>query len=155
MIISVVWNTMFTDYWKAFISELSGDENTVFFGLRSWWKDDIYWLRKSSSFDIFGDGKHGPFLDKKMMERFYLLLLESSCFELFGGANYGLFWAKKLVEKLYLQFTEKFLFWTLRRWEIRPFFEPKSWCKDDINLFFFSFQWYSRTWEIWLFVHCT
>ena len=46
--------------------------------------------------------------------------------------KYGLFWAKKLMEMWYLLITEKFLFRIFQEWEIRPLFEPKSWCKDDI-----------------------
>ena len=42
------------------------------------------------------------------------------------------FWAKKLMEIWYLLITEKFLFWTFRWWEIRSFFESRSWWKDDI-----------------------
>ena len=68
--------------------------------------------------------------------------------------NTVFFWAKKLMERWYLLITEKFLFWTFWRWEIPSFFEPKSWWKDDIYLAFLSFPWYSRTWEIWLFVQC-
>ena len=41
-------------------------------------------------------------------------------------------WAKKLTEIWYLLITGKFLFWTFRWWEIRSFFEPRSWLKDDI-----------------------
>ena len=62
------------------------------------------------------------------------------------------FWVKKLIERWYLLVTEKFLFWTFRWWEIRSFFQPESWWKDDIYLVFLSFPWYSRTWEIWFFV---
>ena len=36
------------------------------------------------------------------------------------------------MESWYLLITEKFLFWTFRRWNIQSFFEPKSWWKDDI-----------------------
>ena len=42
------------------------------------------------------------------------------------------FRAKKLMERWYLLNTEKLLFWTFRRWEIRSFLETKSWWKDDI-----------------------
>ena len=41
-------------------------------------------------------------------------------------------WAKKLMEIWYLLITGKFLFWTFRWWEIRSFFESRSWWKDDI-----------------------
>ena len=90
-------------------------------------------------------------------------------------------WAKNLTEIWYLLITGKFLFWTFRWWEIRSFFESRSWWKDDIywlltsscfelfgngkyGLFsakklmekwyllgLLSFPWYSRTWEIWFF----
>ena len=41
-------------------------------------------------------------------------------------------WAKKLKEIWYLLITGKFLFWTFWWWEIRSFFESRSWWKDDI-----------------------
>ena len=41
-------------------------------------------------------------------------------------------WAKKLIERWYLLITEKVLFWTFQWWEIRSFFESRSWWKDDI-----------------------
>ena len=46
--------------------------------------------------------------------------------------NTVFFRAKKVMEIWYLLITEKFLFWTFQRWEIRSFFQPKSWWKDDI-----------------------
>ena len=46
--------------------------------------------------------------------------------------NMVFFRAKKLIEIWYSLITEKFLFWTFRTWEIRSFFEPKSWRKDNI-----------------------
>ena len=92
----------------------------AFFEQKYWWKHGIYWL------------------------------LKSSCFELFGYGKYGLFLSEKVDEKII--FTEKFLFWTFRWWEIRSFFQPRNWWKDDIYLVFFSFTWYSRAWEIWFFV---
>ena len=58
------------------------------------------------------------------------------------------------MERWHLLITETFLFWTFRRWQIWPFFQPKSWWKYDICLVFLSFSWYSRTWEIWFFVQC-
>ena len=66
------------------------------------------------------------------MEYHVYWLLKSSCFELFGDGEYSLYGAKKLMERWYLLITEKFLFWTFRRWELRSFFQPKSWWKYDI-----------------------
>ena len=47
-------------------------------------------------------------------------------------ANTVFSWAKTLTEIWYLLMTGKFLFWTFRWWEIRSFFESRSWWKDDI-----------------------
>ena len=92
-----------------------------FFESRSWWKDDIYWLLRSSCFELFGDGKYGLFLsqdvDGKMIFTGYWKVLVSN-FSVMGNT---------------------------------VFFQPKSWWKDDIYLVFLSFPWYSRTWEIWFF----
>ena len=49
-----------------------------------------------------------------------------------GIRNKVFSWAKKLMERWYLLITEKVLFWTFRWWEIRSFFESRSWWKDDI-----------------------
>ena len=49
-------------------------------------------------------------------------------------ANTVFSWTKTLTEIWYLLMTGKFLFWTFRWWEIRPFFESRSWWKDDIYL---------------------
>ena len=65
--------------------------------------------------------------------------------------NTAFFWDKKLMERWYLLITEKFLF---RWWEMRSFFQRKSWWKYDIYLASLSSPWYSRTWEIRLFVQC-
>ena len=64
-------------------------------------------------------------------------------------------WVEKLMERWYLLVTVKFLVWTFRWWEIRSFFQPISWWKDDIYLVFFTFPWYSRIWEIRFFVQCS
>ena len=68
--------------------------------------------------------------------------------------NTVFFSVKKLMERWFLLVIEKFLFWTFWWWETRPFFQPKYWLKDDIYLVFLSFPWYSRTCEIWFFVQC-
>ena len=105
---------IFTDYGQILVLNFSVEENTVFFESRSWWKNDIYWLQKSS------------------------------WFELLGGGKYGLFWVKELMERWYLLVTENFLFWTLRWWEIWSFFQPKSWWKDYIYLVCLRFPWYFK-----------
>ena len=52
-----------------------------------------------------------------------------------GIGNTVLFWAKKVMERWYLLIPEKFLFWFFREWEIRSFFQSRSWWKDDIYWF--------------------
>ena len=88
-------------------------------------------------------------VDAKIIFTDYWKVLVSN-FSVMGNTIF--LWVKKLMERWYLLFTEKFLFWTFRWWKIRSFSQPKSWWKDDIYLVFLSFPWYSRTWEIWLFV---
>ena len=80
------------------------------FEAKSWRKEDIYWL------------------------------LERSCFELFGDGKYGIFWDKKLMEKWYLLITEKFLFWTFWWWEIRSFFSQKVDVKIIFTWSFWAFH---------------
>ena len=64
---------LFTDYWKVLVLIFSGMGNTVFFKPKSWWKDDIDWLLRSSCFELFCDGKYGLFSAKKLMKIWYLL----------------------------------------------------------------------------------
>ena len=89
-----------------------------FFEINGWRKDDIYWLLKSSCFELFNDGKYGLFWDKKLMERWYLLITEKF-----------LFWAP-----------EKFLFWTFRWWKIRSFISQKLDVKIIFTCFFLVFH---------------
>ena len=56
-----------------------------------------------------------------------------------GIGNTVLFWAKKVMERWYLLIPEKFLFWFFREWEIRSFFQSRSWWKDDIYWLLRSF----------------
>ena len=103
----------------------------------------------------FREGEIQPFLsqkvDGKMLFTDYgnVLVLNFSVIE-----KTVFFWVEKLMERWYLLTNEKVLFWTLRRWEIRSFFQSRSWWKDDIYLVFLRFPWYSGTWEIWFFTQC-
>ena len=55
----------FSDYCKVLVLKFSGMGNTAFFQLKSWWKDDMYWLLKSSCFEPFGDRKYSIFFRQK------------------------------------------------------------------------------------------
>ena len=64
---------IFTGYWEVLVLNFSVIGNTVFFESRSWWKDDIYWLTRSSCFELFSDVNTIFFSAKKLMGRWYLL----------------------------------------------------------------------------------
>ena len=66
------------------------------------------------------------------MEYHVFWLLKNSCLKVLEMENTVFSRAKKLIERWYLLNTEKVLFWTFRRWEIRFFFQPEIWWKDDI-----------------------
>ena len=70
---------------------------------KSWWKYDIYWLLKSSCFNLFGNGKYGLFLSQKVdgnmifTDYWKVLVLN---FLVMGNTVF--FSAKKLMERWYL-----------------------------------------------------
>ena len=96
MIFSRAWNTVFTDYWKflaldfpeketrSFLSWKYGGKmifadyckfivlnflevgNAGFSFAKKLVKDNIYWLLKSSCFELFDEGKYGLFLSQKV-----------------------------------------------------------------------------------------
>ena len=83
--------------WKVLFWTLRRWKIQSYFKPKSWCKDAIYDYWKV--FFFF----------------FYLLKME----------NTVIFWAKKLMKRWCLLITEKFLFWTFRRWEIRSFLYQK------------------------------
>ena len=96
----------------------------------------VYWLLKSSCFEIFGNGKYGlsssQKVDGNMIIIDYWKVLALNFSEI---RNTVFFWAKKMMERWYSLITKKILFSTFQRWEIWCFFQPKSWWKDDIYWF--------------------
>ena len=85
---------IFTDYGKVLVLNFVMVGNTVFFESRSWWKDDICWIPRSSCFELFGDGKYDLFSDKKLMERWYLhgLFELSMIFQDLGNTVFRAVW---------------------------------------------------------------
>ena len=124
MLFSLAWNITFSDNLKFFVLKFLEMEDMVFLSQK---------------------------VDGNMIFTGYWKVLVLTFSEM-GNTVFS--WAKKLTEIWYLLITGKFLFWTFRWWEIRSFFQPKSWWKDDIYMVFLSFLWYSRTWETWLFAQC-
>ena len=107
----------------------------------------VYWLLKSSCFEIFGDGKYGLFssqkVDGKMVFTKYWKVLVLNFTEM---GNTSLFWAKKLMERWYLLITEKFFFSTFRLWEIR-FFQAKKLMERRYSLITEKF--FLSTFQLW------
>ena len=124
VIFSLAWNIIFSDNFKVLVLKFLEMKNMVFLS------------QKVDGNKIFTDyGK--------------VLILN------FSEIGHTVFsWAEKLTERWYLLVTKKLLFWTFRWCEMRSFFQPKSWWKDDIYVVFLSFLWYSRNWEIWFFAQC-
>ena len=62
---------IFTDYWKGLVLNFSVMGYMVFFWMKKLIEDDIYWLLRSSCFELFSDGKYGLFcrqnVDGKMI----------------------------------------------------------------------------------------
>ena len=78
LIFSQMGNTVFSwaktliKRWYLLITEkvlfwtFQGWRIRSFFESRSWWKDDIYWLRRGSCFQLFCDGKDRLFYSQKV-----------------------------------------------------------------------------------------
>ena len=86
---------IFTNYWKVIVLNFSVIGNAVFFVLKSWCKDNTYWLLESSC--------SGPW--KVLVFNFSEL----------GKTVF--FWAKEMMLKIYLVFLRYFLRYS-RTWEI-------------------------------------
>ena len=80
---------VFTDYWKVLVLNFSVIGNTVFFESRSWWKDDIYWLLRSSCFELFGDGKYGLFFSQKVDGKMIFTWSFLAFYDIPGPGKYG------------------------------------------------------------------
>ena len=126
--------------------------NTAFFEPKSWWKYDIYWLLKRSSFQLFGDGQYGFFFESRSWWKYDIYwLLKKSCFELFGGGKCGLFFSQEVDGKMIFTGYWEVLVLNILVMGNMVFYQSKRWWKDDIYMVFSSSPWYSRAWEIWFF----
>ena len=100
-------------------------------------KNVVFWVKKLMEiwyllitekflFWSFREWEIRPFLsqkvDGKMLFTDYWKVLVLN-FSVIGKLVF--FWVKKLMERWYLLTNEKFLFWILRRWEIRSFLSQK------------------------------
>ena len=60
-----------------------------FFESRSWQKDDIYWLLRSSCFDFFDDGKHGLFFRQNVDGKMIFTWSFWAFYDIPGPRKYG------------------------------------------------------------------
>ena len=56
---------------------------------RSWWKDDIYRLRRSSCFELFGGGKYGLFYSQKIDGKMIITCSFWAFYDIPGSGKYG------------------------------------------------------------------
>ena len=133
MIFSLIWNTAFTGYWKVLVLKFSEMENMVFFRAKKL-MERLYLLNTEKFlFWTFQRCEIRSFLSQKVDEKMIFIdYWKVLVFKFSKMGNTVFFRAKKLMKRWYLLITGKFLFLNFRRWEIRSFFEPKRWWKDNI-----------------------
>ena len=78
-------NMISTDYFELFRDEKCG----LFFEPKSWWKDDVYWLLKSSCFELFWDGKYGLFFSQKVDGKMIFTWSFWAFHDIIGLGKYG------------------------------------------------------------------
>ena len=115
MIFSRAWNTVFTDYWKFLALDFPEKETRSFLSWKYGGKMIFADYCKFIVLNFLEVGNAGFSFAKKLVKDNIYWLLKSSCFELFDEGKYGLFLSQKVMEKYYLLITEKFLFLTFRR----------------------------------------
>ena len=105
---------IFTGYWKVPVLSFSVMGNTVFFEAKSLWKNDIYWLLKSSCFELFRDENCG--YGNKIFTDYWKVLVLS--FSVTGNTVffYPKSWYKGNIYLVFLSFS-----WYSRTWEVRFF----------------------------------
>ena len=87
IIFSLAWNTMFSEYGKVLVLNFSEMGNTFFFWFKKLIQDyiffsveyHVFWIWKSSCFDLFRDRKYVFLWSKKLVESWCFL----GTFELF------------------------------------------------------------------------
>ena len=134
-----------------------GVENTVFFEPKSWWKYDIYWLLKSSCFELFGNGKYRLFLRQKVNKKIIftdywnVLVLNFSGMEntvFFEAKSWwkdGIYWLLKISCFELFRDGKCCLFWgkkLMERWYLLITEKFLFWATE--KFLFWAFRW----WEI-------
>ena len=89
------WTKKLTEIWYLLITEkflfwnFRLLEIQSFFESRSWWKDGIYWLLRSSCFELFGDGKYGLFFSQKVDGKMIFTWSFWAFYDIPGPEKYG------------------------------------------------------------------
>ena len=97
-------NMIFIDYLKVLVLNFTEMEIKVFFEPKSWWKDDIHWLLKSSCFELFGDGKYDLFSAKKLMGKMIFTWFLWAFHDIPGLGKYGFLCSVPCFENIILLF---------------------------------------------------
>ena len=122
--------------WESYISVLrKKNRYDIFFSM-----EYCLLIAKGSLFWSFRGWKLWSFLSQKVDGYDIYWLLKSSCFELLRNEKHGLSWDKKLMKRWYLLNAEKFLFWTSCWWEIRSSLAKKIDAKIIFTLSFWAFH---------------
>ena len=89
------WAKKLTDIWYLLITgeflfwTFRGWGIRFFFEPRSWSKDDIYWLLRSSCFELFVDGKYGLFYRQKVDGKMIFTWSFWAFYDVPGPGKYG------------------------------------------------------------------
>ena len=89
------WAKKFIERWYLLITEkvlfwtFRWWKIRYFFESRSWWKDDIYWILRSFCFELFGNGKYGPFFSQKVDGKMIFTWSFWAFYDIPGPGKYG------------------------------------------------------------------
>ena len=89
------WAKKFIERWYLLITEkvlfwtFRWWKIRSFFESRSWWKDDIYWILRSSCFELFGNGKYSPFFSQKVDGKMIFTWFFWAFYDISGPGEYG------------------------------------------------------------------
>ena len=131
--------------WESHISVLKENKNGRIFSL-AW--NIVYWLLRGLVLNFCGLENtilSGP-KSRWKYDIYWLLKREWEIWY---------FLRQKVSEKIMFTDYWKVLVLSFSVMGNTVFFEAKNWCKGNIYPVFFSFSWYSRTWEIRFFMQCT
>ena len=96
-----IWCILITEkflFWSFRESKIRS-----FFEPKSWWKDDIYVLLKSSYFELFGDRKYGLFLSEEVDGKMIFTCSFLAFHQIPGLGKYGFLCIVKWITSNFLK----------------------------------------------------